>query len=162
MKTLTEAQILRLQPRYKLSDGQLSITGFHIRKGISFYGIESVNLTNSNRDADTSAYSYRSAHTGYGAKKKALEEFTKWWNYVNSQPYNAVMTYPTKYKQGFTTEEVAELCLELKVNKEDFNKKFGINTCMTIDGNTIMYHADVLRTVRLVMENREMTTEEWD
>lgn len=161
MKTLTEAQVLKLNPKVYTGKTQFPVYDwFEATRSGSMYSIRS-GLCHA--DGETkSPYHFSVTKLGRGAKIRCLEEFTKWWSYVNSQPYNAVMTYPTKYKQGFTTEEVAELCLELKVSRENFNKKFGINTCMSLDGNTIMYHSDVLRTFRLVMEDRELTMYEFD
>lgn len=154
--------MLKLQPRYKLSEDQLSITGFQIRKGLSIYAIESVNLTYSLKNREPSVYSYHSIHTGYGTKKKALVEFTKWWSYVGSQPYKSVMTYLTKHDLGFIDEEIEELCDMLKVSRESFSKKFGAHTCAVIDNKTIMYHSDVLRTFKLVLRDRELRMNEFD
>jgi hypothetical protein len=161
MKTLTKAQILKLRPEFKLHpDGMRVVEWFEIHKGASYY------ITNSGlRHADgktKSPFYYEQNIPGKNTKKKALEAFTMFWNYVNSQPYNAVMTFPTKYELGFVEEEIEELCNALRVSREAFGKKFGTNTCAMIDNKTIMYHSDVLRTFRLTMNDREMTSLEFD
>ena len=72
-------------------------------------------------------------------------------------------TYPTKYPQGFTAIELNEFLINHDVNITDFFNKLGIgHTCMVLDGNTIRYHHDILTALRCVIENRDMTLDEWD
>lgn len=68
----------------------------------------------------------------------------------------------TKHKQGYTSLEMVNLCDKLGLDKPTFYDKLGVNTCMVIDGEVITYHCDVELAVRLVIEDREMTQEEWD
>lgn len=161
MKTLTEAQVLKLQPKVYTGKTQFAVYDwFEITRSGSMYSIRS-GLRHA--DGETkSPYHFSVTKLGSGAKILCLEEFTEWWSYVNSQPYNVVMTYPTKYDLGFIDEEIEELCDMLKVSRESFSKKFGAHTCAVIDNKTIMYHSDVLRTFRLVLENRELRMYELD
>jgi DNA-binding transcriptional regulator YiaG len=55
-----------------------------------------------------------------------------------------------KSKFGLTNNEIKELLKEQKINEKDFYKALGINTCMIINGETITYHTDIDRALRLI------------
>ena len=55
-----------------------------------------------------------------------------------------------KSKFGLTNNEIKELLKEQKINEKDFYKALGINTCMIINGETITYHTDINRALRLL------------
>lgn len=73
------------------------------------------------------------------------------------------MKYKTKHKQGFTREEMVDL-IENHTNYdlEDFWDNLGVNTCMLIDGDSITYHCDVELALRLLKDNRNSNSFEWD
>lgn len=74
-----------------------------------------------------------------------------------------VHNYPTKYERGFTSTELNELLVQYGINITEFFYRLGIgHTCMVIDGNTIRYHCDIITALRCVIENRDMTLDEWD
>ena len=72
--------------------------------------------------------------------------------------------YPTDSRYGFTAVEVGLMLTKHfpNINHKQFWEKFGVNTCMTVDGLTRYYHCDVELTVRLCLENREKKAHEWD
>lgn len=73
------------------------------------------------------------------------------------------MKYKTKHKQGFTREEMVDLIQNhTNYNLEDFWDKMGVNTGMIIDGDYITYHCDVELALRLLRENRNINSFEWD
>ena len=51
---------------------------------------------------------------------------------------------------------------EYDLDKGNFYKKLGINTCMIIDNETITYHCDIKIALRCLIENRDKTFWEWD
>jgi DNA-binding transcriptional regulator YiaG len=55
-----------------------------------------------------------------------------------------------KSKFGLTDNEIKALLKEQKINEKDFYKALGINTCMIINGETITYHTDIDRALRLI------------
>jgi DNA-binding transcriptional regulator YiaG len=55
-----------------------------------------------------------------------------------------------KSKFGLTNNEIKELLKEQKIKEKDFYKALGINTCMIINGETITYHTDIDRALRLL------------
>jgi hypothetical protein len=73
-----------------------------------------------------------------------------------------VYNYPTKHKQGFTGKEVLQFIEELKLDKDTFFDKLGVNTCMLVDGDVITYHRDILKGLLCVLENRDMYWYEFD
>lgn len=73
------------------------------------------------------------------------------------------MKYKTKHKQGFTREEMVDLIQNhTNYDLEDFWDKLGVNTGMIIDGDYITYHCDVELALRLLRENRNINSFEWD
>ena len=78
-----------------------------------------------------------------------------------------VLNYNTKYKEGFTDDEIEDIKnkVEEKVfnfNSEKFEDAFYGNTCMIKDKQLIRYHIDVLNALRCGIENRHITAYEWD
>jgi hypothetical protein len=75
-----------------------------------------------------------------------------------------VGSYPTKNKEGFTSEEIKDLVANNfpHVTKEQFAEKLGINTCMVINGEVVMYRFDVRLALRLINEDRDVNALEWD
>jgi len=55
-----------------------------------------------------------------------------------------------KSKFGLTNNEIKALLKERKINEKDFYKALGTNTCMVINGETITYHTDIDRALRLL------------
>lgn len=66
----------------------------------------------------------------------------------------AVYGFKTKNKEGFTNSEMASLLKELKINKQKFNKALGVNTCMIINGEVIIYHTDIISALTQVITNK--------
>ena len=74
-----------------------------------------------------------------------------------------VYDYPTKYKEGFTGEEIEDIVSRFPgLNRDKFNDALMCITCMVIDNLTVVYHFDILTALRCGIENREMTVGEWD
>lgn len=71
-------------------------------------------------------------------------------------------SYPTKYQYGFLGCETNEILEQYNINKDDFYKALGVNTCMIMDGQILNYHCDIELALRCVIENRDKTLEEWD
>ncbi len=67
-----------------------------------------------------------------------------------------VDNYPTKYKEGFTSNEIQELLIEYNINLDLFFENMGINTCMIIDGEFITYHSDIKKTLNRIIDKRDM------
>ena len=72
-----------------------------------------------------------------------------------------VNSYPTKYPQGFTSNELQEF-----LNKnypqfvgDKFGKAMGINTCMIIDNELLHYHIDIITALHKLTGN---PTGYWD
>lgn len=76
---------------------------------------------------------------------------------------NFVNNYPTKYQQGFTSYEIANILLKFKkINKEKFWNALVGDTCMMINNQIIRYHCDVIKALNCGLENRDLTQGEWD
>jgi len=75
---------------------------------------------------------------------------------------NDVFSYPTKHKMGFIESEIKDLLEKYGLTEEQWNSKFGIHTVALIDDETVYYHTDVLLTIKLCLQNREMKPFEWD
>jgi len=74
-----------------------------------------------------------------------------------------IYEYPTKYKEGFTGAELKELIDKFPdMNMDKYNDAMMGNTCMVIDGQTIIYHCDVLTGLRCGIEDRDIRLSEWD
>lgn len=73
-----------------------------------------------------------------------------------------VKNFPTKYTDGFTQGEIKSLLRELDIDEKKFNKAFGIQTGIMINGECVLFHSDVETTLVLLSENRELNSFEWD
>jgi hypothetical protein len=75
-----------------------------------------------------------------------------------------VNEYPTKYPEGFIPSELADIKSRFpNINEEKFNDALYGITCMTSpEGDTIIYHRDIEIALRCGIENRNLTTGEWD
>ena len=74
-----------------------------------------------------------------------------------------IYEYPTKYKEGFIAAEIQELLKKFpEIHMEKYNDAMMGNTCMVIDGQTIIYHCDVLTGLRCCIEDRDIRLSEWD
>lgn len=71
--------------------------------------------------------------------------------------------FKTKYKEGFTYSEIDELLKYFpNINMKKYNEAMICNTCMIIDGESIIYHCDVRTALYCGVENRNLRTEEFD
>ena len=83
---------------------------------------------------------------------------------LESKVYN----YPTKYPEGFTSDEMEKLLEDYpNVEMSKFNDAMMGNTCMMKcedDGKMqiVNYHCDVLKALICGLENRQLRIEEWD
>ena len=69
-----------------------------------------------------------------------------------------------RFKWGMTQKEVHKLLKTLKIERREFWKKFGVNTCM-VDKKTkeiLHYFVDVKIALTCCVEHREKTVGEWD
>jgi len=74
-----------------------------------------------------------------------------------------VYTYNTKYKDGFTHSEIEKLLEEYPgINVEKFYDQLKGITCIVIDGETVIYHCDIITALRCGIENRDMYSWEFD
>jgi len=73
-----------------------------------------------------------------------------------------VYEYPTKNQEGFIYTEIKQLLTEHNLDEEVFYEALGVNTCMVIDGQTVIYHCDIAKAFCCVVEDRDQTFEEWD
>jgi len=76
---------------------------------------------------------------------------------------DVVYNYPTKYKIGFTNEEIRELLKKFpQITFEKFSEAIGIHTAALIEGQVVMYHTDVALGIICAMENRSPSLAEFD
>ena len=74
-----------------------------------------------------------------------------------------VFNYKTKYKEGFTKEEIDSLLKNYPdINMDKFEDALMGITCMMIDDRMIVYHCDIDHAIKCGMENRRLTLLEWD
>lgn len=74
-----------------------------------------------------------------------------------------VYAFKTKYEQGFTNREIAELLVSYpEINMDAYHEGIGIHTAMMIDDEIITYHSDVILGIRCGVENRKPTHWEFD
>jgi len=77
--------------------------------------------------------------------------------------YDKVYNYKTKYPQGFIASEEAELLKDYPdIDMEKYNDAMMGNTCMVIDGQTIIYHCDIEKALLCGIEKRGLYFYEWD
>lgn len=74
-----------------------------------------------------------------------------------------IQEYPTKYKQGFTSEEILTLISKFhRLHKDKFYDALNGNTCMIVNTEIIHYHCDILTALRCGLENRSINQSEFD
>jgi hypothetical protein len=74
-----------------------------------------------------------------------------------------VYNYKTKYKEGFIDSEIAELLAKFpNINMDRYYDAMMGNTCMLIGTDVIRYHCDILVGLCCGLENRGITTFEFD
>lgn len=74
-----------------------------------------------------------------------------------------VNSYKTKHKQGFTREEYMKLLENYpSINMERFYDALNGITCMSIDGETVVFPRDIDLAIRCGLEDRTPTISEWD
>lgn len=61
-----------------------------------------------------------------------------------------IYNYKTKHRIGLTKKELTKILLKLEISPNVFSLNFGINTCALIDGEYVIYHGDVLKTIKKV------------
>ena len=67
-----------------------------------------------------------------------------------------INNYPTKYEQGFTSNEIQELLFDYNINFDLFFENMGLNTSTIIDGEFITYHSDIKKTLNRILDKRDM------
>ena len=74
-----------------------------------------------------------------------------------------VYNYPTTYKEGFIASEEADLLKDFpNIDMDKYNDAMRGNTCMVRDGQTVIFHCDVLNALRCGAEKRNLKWWEWD
>lgn len=69
----------------------------------------------------------------------------------------------TKNKHGFTRDEYMKLLENYPgINMDRFWDALNGITCMSIDGETVVFHRDIELAIRCGMEDRSPTLSEWD
>ena len=74
-----------------------------------------------------------------------------------------VNEFKTKYKEGFTDDEI-ELLLENfpSINRDRFNDALMGVTCVQREGKLVIYPVDIRAALRCGLENRDLNRWEWD
>jgi hypothetical protein len=67
-----------------------------------------------------------------------------------------------KNEIGFTGVEIRLMLLENNIDTNKFYDTLGVNTCTMIDGQIITYFWDVENALDRVLNDRDMTLDEWD
>jgi len=82
----------------------------------------------------------------------------------NKKLKELVYNYPTKHKEGFLAEEQKDLLSKFpNVNMDKYYDALNGITCMADEtGQFIIYHCDILQALICGIENRDMTSFEWD
>lgn len=76
---------------------------------------------------------------------------------------NIVYDFKTKNKSGFTPSEEKELLEKFpNINKDQYGNALNGITGEVIDGELITYHVDIIAALKCGIENRNMTSFEWD
>jgi hypothetical protein len=82
----------------------------------------------------------------------------------NKNLRDLVYNYPTKYPEGFITEEQRELLKQFpNINMDKYNDALTGITCMRDNsGDFIIYHCDILTALKCGIEDRDINLSEWD
>jgi hypothetical protein len=67
-----------------------------------------------------------------------------------------------KNEIGFTGVEIRLMLLYNNIDVDKFYDALGVNTCTMIDGQIITYFWDVENALDRVLNDRDMTLDEWD
>ena len=85
-------------------------------------------------------------------------------NYRDVSDY--VENFDSKHKQGLIRSEVAIVLEHFNkthtLNMDKYYDAMYCNTCMVIDEEIINYHCDIIQGIVCAIENRELTSGEWD
>ena len=78
-----------------------------------------------------------------------------------SELYQVVFDYETKHDEGFTRNELKQLCDKYKVDVNKFNNALGVITGIIINGDSLFYHSDVYYAMKKCL-GYSTTVSEWD
>ena len=81
---------------------------------------------------------------------------------TNKELEDYIYAYKTFSEYGLTHAEQKAVVKKFGYDEDEYWSKLGVNTCMMDGGETITYHVDVLRTLILLSEDRDMNVFEWD
>jgi hypothetical protein len=74
-----------------------------------------------------------------------------------------VHDFRTKYKEGFTWNEILELIKVFPtIDETKFSEAIGVVTCLVVDDNSIFYRHDVSNALRNCMGNITLSIFEFD
>jgi len=74
-----------------------------------------------------------------------------------------VYNYKTKYKQGFTNDEMLDILKSFPdITQDQLGESLGTRTCITIDNQTITYHSDLELALRCITQKRKPFNYEFD
>lgn len=67
------------------------------------------------------------------------------------------------HRLGYTKKEILDIIRPLKIHHKTFYKKFGVNTgAIGEKGEFLYYGVDILRTISMCLEKRDMYWWEFD
>jgi len=124
-----------------------------------------VYASESHRQNDAPSLTTSNKKVFNSAKKKEKEYIEKMSDRekLYLDVYDKVYSYKTKYRQGFIASEEAELLKQFPdIDMEKYNDAMMGNTCMVIDGQTIIYHCDIEKALLCGIEKRGLYPHEWD
>jgi len=76
---------------------------------------------------------------------------------------DVVYKFPTKYKEGFTQEEMESLLQGYsRVNISKFNNALMGVSCRRVSEEIVIYHCDVVNALKCAIEDRDLNESEWD
>jgi hypothetical protein len=67
-----------------------------------------------------------------------------------------------KNEIGFTGVEIRLMLIDNNIDPDKFYEALGVNTCCMIDGQIVTYFWDVEGALDRVLNDRDMTLDEWD
>ncbi len=73
-----------------------------------------------------------------------------------------VNSYKTKYKKGFTDDEMKSFVKEHSLDKKKIGIALGTHTAIVINNKIITYRHDIIKAIRCVLEKRDERQEEFD
>ena len=95
-----------------------------------------------------------------GKGEDAISIFARYYNSLNKTEKN---NFKTKYEQGFVKDEIKSITEMFPVlNMDKFNDALNGITAMMIDNEVIIYHCDIEKALLCGIENRKLTSLEWD